>query len=446
MYDDIINKYKKNYDSDFNKLDAINNNNYLGDSIEIDYNNENSDEYNKRREEYDKHNNFDDLEREMFSENNNIKKEYDTGILYDKKDTKLNDFDYEKESKALERLNKIAEKKLAKKPSFSTMNNKQNILSSNKSKSALGAQKQISKPNLAAETKEKKSAKGLDKNLYSIENSDILAEIYKNEQAEFEEELRNRKNSDKIDNKLYKDSKENENNMDDDNYSNEAEREEMENEFEYVKSLNEIKEKNKKIEALNKYQSTKIDALQNELERALNEIKTKDLEIESLKSSGKTPSQENRKTLNQINALNLQLDKYKQMLSDKKIEISGLMEKINEQQKLIDQHSIAERKHKQEVSNKDKQIARLIEEVDRLSSSNTNARNQGNIASAKDLEKLMSENKKLEKQKNEIYAAFKKSLKLCSILKRQKVHLENARLLAFTEDEFKQILEQNNKN
>ena len=61
------------------------------------------------------------------------------------------------------------------------------------------------------------------------------------------------------------------------------------------------------------------------------------------------------------------------------------------------------------------------------------------------MEKLQGELKKLEKQKNEIYTAFKKSMKLCSILKRQKVHLENARLLAFTEDEFKQILDQGNK-
>ena len=63
--------------------------------------------------------------------------------------------------------------------------------------------------------------------------------------------------------------------------------------------------------------------------------------------------------------------------------------------------------------------------------------------SDKELEKLSNEVKKLEKQKNELYIAFKKSIKLCSILKRQKVHLENARLLAFTEEEFKQLLEQN---
>ena len=221
----------------------------------------------------------------------------------------------------------------------------------------------------------------------------------------------------------------------------------MENEYELVKSLNDMKEKNKKLESINKFQKIKIESLEEELNKAFGQIKIKENEIEELKNPNNnnknTQSNQNKNSsyVSQINNLNIQIDKYKNLVSDKKSEYNTLLEKFNDIQKKYNQCIINERKTKQELINKDKQIAKLLDELDKKNIVITSTTEQK--IKDKEIDKLVQENKKLEKQKNEIYAAFKKSLKLCSILKRQKVHLENARLLAFTEDEFKNLLEQN---
>ena len=48
---------------------------------------------------------------------------------------------------------------------------------------------------------------------------------------------------------------------------------------------------------------------------------------------------------------------------------------------------------------------------------------------------------RLRKRQSELILAFKKQAKLIDVLKRQKLHVEAATLLSFTEEEFSKTLE-----
>jgi hypothetical protein len=91
----------------------------------------------------------------------------------------------------------------------------------------------------------------------------------------------------------------------------------------------------------------------------------------------------------------------------------------------------AQKRFEKEMNKKDLTINRLKEENDRLKmmanmkkESKREATQEGNKIS----QKLISENKKLEQQRNELLSGFKKQIKLIDLLKRQITHLEAAQM------------------
>ncbi len=137
-------------------------------------------------------------------------------------------------------------------------------------------------------------------NFQEIMDENIIKNIIKNKNEQTgKSELENLDDKnlnigDGKENELKNNENMNENN-DDNNDNDSLEREEMENEFELVKSLNELKEKNKKLEAMNNYQKIKIETLESELEKANNKLKLNEIELNELKAGGGN-SQSNNKT------------------------------------------------------------------------------------------------------------------------------------------------------
>ena len=97
-----------------------------------------------------------------------------------------------------------------------------------------------------------------------------------------------------------------------------------------------------------------------------------------------------------------------------------------------------------EQRSKDVRLNRALEELERTKTQLRTLREdrEGAAASARaEASRLAAENTRLRKRQSELLLAFKKQAKLIDVLKRQKLHVEAATLLGFTEDEFSRTLE-----
>jgi hypothetical protein len=203
-------------------------------------------------------------------------------------------------------------------------------------------------------------------------------------------------------------------------------------------------------EAAAKFYRARLKILEKDMKEVVDKLKDREEKLADLDSKYKEQTKEMKLLTKQATQHQQKVDKQKKehdMLQDK---YKNSVAQVNELKKEVDtlkKNNSAQPSAKRNASPpgvKDVRLNRALEEMEKYKTQIADLNREKREATdglRKENDKLRNENKKMDRQKQDLLMAFRKQMKLIDILKRQKVHLEAARLLAFTEEEFTKILE-----
>jgi len=200
-------------------------------------------------------------------------------------------------------------------------------------------------------------------------------------------------------------------------------------------------------EATIRFLKAKLRVMQEELDRVVAECNKKDEKATTVERRVKELTEEQGRLQKTNQGLQSQIDKYKKLYDECKHKNEGLEQQLVALRKDLDS---IQREQKQAASNKnvtEVRLNRALEEAEKYKTALQKAKSESKDSGEQDrkrIEQLLAENKRLEKQKNELMAGFKKQMKLIDVLKRQKMHIEAAKLLQFSEEEFVKALDWGN--
>lgn len=210
-----------------------------------------------------------------------------------------------------------------------------------------------------------------------------------------------------------------------------------------LKDLDELNKVSSEQEQLIYQQKLEIKALNEDLSQAFKDLAEKDSIIKRLESRATNLTTDQDKSLQKMKKLEDKNEKFKQtnMELRKKLQDMERMSKGSNKQYTHLEKTV--KNLNSQIEKKELKIRKMKEENEKLKilNSNQNDFQSRKKEKVKMQDKLIAENKKLEKQRNELLTGFKKQIKLIDLLKRQIVHLEAAQMLKFTENEFMQALD-----
>ena len=186
-----------------------------------------------------------------------------------------------------------------------------------------------------------------------------------------------------------------------------------------------------------------LQAMQERLEMVMEDAVAKDRALAETEDELRAALEENKRLLRAQGSLKSAAGKAKRVADEARKRAAAHGQKVSELQAQLDRAVVSSRADASKASSADVRLNRALEEADRAKSALGEARVQAREVAAahrKEIGELTAANKRLERQKNDLMAAFKKQIKLIDLLKRQKLHLEAAQSLSFTEAEFAKIL------
>ncbi|KAM3178353.1 hypothetical protein ACTXT7_002746 [Hymenolepis weldensis] len=192
--------------------------------------------------------------------------------------------------------------------------------------------------------------------------------------------------------------------------------------------------------AKTRYLTAKLRVLEKDNTSLQNDLRVANTDIDKLSNQIQELSQEKSKLQRQTGHSSTNLEKLRAEYDSLKEFSNNLALERAALQKQLDTERREHEKTKSESHSLDSRLHRTLEDVQKLRRDLEKSRSD--LEDTKhQLNLIDNDNRRLERQKAQLVAAFKKQMKLIDILRRQKMLIEASRALKMTEDEFLKTLD-----